>query len=65
MSNAYQTEHNAPDALASFASSSGNHIAHIVNIQDKFYPFASTATATFTLNEDRNRMYCCIFVLFI
>lgn len=35
---------------------------HPINIQSQFQEFIPSATATFTLNEDINRIYCCIFV---
>jgi hypothetical protein len=35
---------------------------HTINIRQKHQPFIKNAVATFTLNKNMNRVYCCVFV---
>ena len=58
MTSQHLSEYNAVPVT----ESSGIFNVHLVNIKSQFQEFIPSATATFTLNQDRNRIYCCIFV---
>ena len=62
MSSQYSSEHTGVSPINSSINSEGPTY-HSVFINDRFHPYIETAFTTFTLNNSKNRVYACVFMM--
>ena len=62
MSSQYSSEHTGVSPINSSINSE-DLTYHSVFINDRFHPYIETAFTTFTLNNSKNRVYACVFMM--